>query len=93
MNRRKLAVAWNIGVARGAGRDEAANRPALVDGDGRHRLAGIGAAERVAPCAIFRLQAVEVTVGKEVAIGDLPRAHVHASDVHRIGRFSGPQQH
>ena len=93
MDRCELAIAGNIGIARGASRGEAANRAAIVDRDSRHRLAGIRAAERVALRAIFGLQAIEVLVGKELAIRDLPRTHVHAGHIHSIGRFGGSQQH
>jgi hypothetical protein len=62
----------------------------LVDGDCRHRFARIRTAERVARCAIFRLQAIEILVGKQTAISDLPRADVYARHSKCIGRFCGP---
>jgi hypothetical protein len=92
IEREQLSVPLRVTVPSGGGRGEPADG-SLVDRNDRVRLSRIPCPENVAFGTILRAQAIEVLVGKEAPVTDLPGPNVDRRDLTRIGWFRGPKLH
>ena len=81
-----------VSAPRGTGRREPADH-SFIHGDDGRGLKRVGRAERVSLGAVFGSEGVEILVGHETSIGDLPRAHMNARDLRGVIGRRGAEQH